>query len=214
MLARGDALARARDRVDRGRRRLFAVDLRAPGCSRMTGRGSRGVSRRSSARPCASPGPAVPVGGAGWYLDRPGFAWGGIGVAACWWGGAVGLARELYAATGRRDPDQLALAHLGAVDVALAGARTTLVEASRIVDGAPAEGSRRGPGPQGARRGRPGGGGDRAALLTCAGPWTVDGRRGLRAPGRRPPALRPAAPRRARRRLAGTRPRRSGSAPW
>lgn len=35
--------------------------------------------------------PARPVGSDGWYLARPGFAWGGIGVAACWFGGAVGV---------------------------------------------------------------------------------------------------------------------------
>ena len=40
--------------------------------------------------------PATAVGAPGWYLERPGFAWGGIGVAAVWFGGAVGIARRLF----------------------------------------------------------------------------------------------------------------------
>ena len=117
-------------------RRLFAVDLRAPGVRPDDGPWvARGFPEIVSAPVRLDGAAAVPVGGPGWYLDRPGFAWGGIGVAACWWGGAVGLARELYAATARREPDQLTLAHLGAVDIALTSARTTLVEASRVVDG-------------------------------------------------------------------------------
>jgi alkylation response protein AidB-like acyl-CoA dehydrogenase len=35
------------------------------------------------------------IGGVGSYVDRPGFAWGGAGVAACWWGGACGVADGL-----------------------------------------------------------------------------------------------------------------------
>ncbi|WP_227748587.1 acyl-CoA dehydrogenase family protein [Oerskovia douganii] len=117
-------------------RRLFAVGLRAPGVEPHDGPWvARGFPEIVSAPVRFDGAAAVPVGGPGWYLDRPGFAWGGIGVAACWWGGAVGLARELYASTGRREPDQLVLAHLGAVDVALTGARTVLAEASRAVDG-------------------------------------------------------------------------------
>jgi hypothetical protein len=34
---------------------------------------------------------AVPVGGPGAYTGRPGFAHGGAGVAACWYGGARGV---------------------------------------------------------------------------------------------------------------------------
>ncbi|WP_240666418.1 acyl-CoA dehydrogenase [Oerskovia turbata] len=117
-------------------RRLFAVDLRAPGVRPDDGPWvARGFAEIVSAPVRFDGAAAVPVGGPGWYLDRPGFAWGGIGVAACWWGGAVGLARELYAATARREPDQIMLAHLGAIDIALTSARTTLVEASRDVDG-------------------------------------------------------------------------------
>ncbi|GAA2495057.1 acyl-CoA dehydrogenase family protein [Terrabacter carboxydivorans] len=75
---------------------------------------------------------AVPVGPPGWYLERPGFAWGGMGVAAVWYGGAVGVARRLLR-TGRA-PDQLAQMHIGAVDASLWAARATLSEAATQVD--------------------------------------------------------------------------------
>jgi hypothetical protein len=74
--------------------------------------------------------PAVPVGGPEAYVDRPGFAHGAMGVAACWYGGAVGVGRALLA--GARDPH--GLAHLGAVDAALAGARAVLADAAATVD--------------------------------------------------------------------------------
>jgi hypothetical protein len=46
---------------------------------------------------------AQPLGGPGRYIDRPGFAHGGAGVAACWYGGARGVARTLLAAAAERD---------------------------------------------------------------------------------------------------------------
>ena len=53
-------------------------------------------------------------GSPGWYLHRDGFAWGGIGVAAVWYGGAVGR-RPPAAAPGARPrrPTRSALLHLG-----------------------------------------------------------------------------------------------------
>lgn len=115
---------------------LFAVDLRGPGVSADAGPWvARGLAQVVSAPVRFENAPAVPVGDTGWYLSRPGFAWGGIGVAACWWGGAVGVARDVFAACTRREPDQLALAHLGAIDTALSGARAVLLEASGAVDG-------------------------------------------------------------------------------
>jgi hypothetical protein len=81
---------------------------------------------------------AVPVGPTGWYLERPGFAWGAMGVAAIWYGGAVGVARRLL--RGGREPDQIALMHLGAVDASLWAARATLAEAAARVDAGRATG--------------------------------------------------------------------------
>ncbi|GAA1974233.1 acyl-CoA dehydrogenase family protein [Terrabacter lapilli] len=82
---------------------------------------------------------ATPVGPAGWYLERPGFAWGGMGVAAIWYGGAVGVARRLLAS--RRAPDQVALMHLGAVEATLWAARATLSDAAKRVDDGLAQGA-------------------------------------------------------------------------
>ncbi|BDZ41912.1 acyl-CoA dehydrogenase [Paraoerskovia sediminicola] len=130
-------------------RRLFAVGLRGSGVEAADGPWhARGLAQVVSASVRFDGAPAVPVGDAGWYLERPGFAWGGIGVAACWWGGAAGVARAMFAAADRpgREPDQIALAHLGAVDTALHAARTALAAAAVEVDeptGDPATTARR-----------------------------------------------------------------------
>jgi alkylation response protein AidB-like acyl-CoA dehydrogenase len=135
--------------VDAEHRGLFAVDLAAPGVGRAGDAGvagqtgtwaSRGLTEVRSTGLTFDEVPAVPVGKPQWYLDRPGFAWGGAGVAAIWYGATVALARRLRAAAGRREPDQIALLHLGAVDTALARARCVLVEAAAVADD-PATGS-------------------------------------------------------------------------
>ncbi|WP_241986664.1 acyl-CoA dehydrogenase family protein [Cryobacterium fucosi] len=122
-------------------RRLFVVDLTDPG---ITARTDVWVARGLPAVPS---GPvefrgvrARPVGGDGWYLRRPGFAWGGIGVAACWWGGAVGLARRVFESVLEREPDQIALAHLGALDLALTAAGVSLAAAAAAIDAGDAVG--------------------------------------------------------------------------
>jgi alkylation response protein AidB-like acyl-CoA dehydrogenase len=81
--------------------------------------------------------PGVPVGWPGSYTGRPGFAHGGAGVAACWYGGARGVARALLAATAERDPGPHALAHLGAVDIALGTAKAALETAADEIDADP-----------------------------------------------------------------------------
>ena len=122
-------------------RRLFMVALGDPG---ITARTDKWVGRGLPAVPS---GPvefrdiaARPVGDDGWYLRRPGFAWGGIGVAACWWGGAVGLARRVWESVLEREPDQIALAHLGALDLTLTSAGTSLVAAAAAIDAGEAGG--------------------------------------------------------------------------
>jgi alkylation response protein AidB-like acyl-CoA dehydrogenase len=82
--------------------------------------------------------PAEPVGDVAAYLTRPGFQHGGIGVAACWYGGARAVARVLLEDTGR-GPDPLTDAHRGAVDVALHAARAALAEAADGIDADPAD---------------------------------------------------------------------------
>ncbi len=143
---------------------------------------------------------AHPVGPPGWYLERSGFAWGGMGVAAIWWGGAVGVARRLREQLRQREPDQVGLMHLGAVDatpargVGRAGARRGV--------GRRRGGRRRGrcrAGPARAARRRPHrrGGARSGGPRARAGPPRPRG--GARRARGRPPALRPAGARRARR---------------
>lgn len=96
--------------------RLFAISLDA-----------RGIAVDSDGPSWAGPGmeraltstlrlddvPARPVGPPGAYTDRPGFWLGAIGIAACWFGGARGVADTLEDARDRLGPH--GLAHLGAV---------------------------------------------------------------------------------------------------
>jgi len=81
--------------------------------------------------------PAEPVGPPGGYTGRPGFTHGGVGVAACWYGGARAIADTLLATAGRRDVGPHALAHLGAVDIALTSARAALDRAADEIDADP-----------------------------------------------------------------------------
>jgi alkylation response protein AidB-like acyl-CoA dehydrogenase len=81
--------------------------------------------------------PAEPVGPPGAYTGRPGFSHGGVGVAACWYGGARGVARALLRAAAKRDIGPHALAHLGAVDIALHTARAALGRAANEIDADP-----------------------------------------------------------------------------
>jgi hypothetical protein len=81
----------------------------------------------------------IPVGPPGAYTDRPGFAHGGAGVAACWFGGARAVGETLRAAAGARDVGPHALAHLGAVDVALSTAADALRTAAAEIDADPAD---------------------------------------------------------------------------
>ncbi|WP_130177028.1 acyl-CoA dehydrogenase [Cryobacterium sp. SO1] len=123
------------------RRRLFAVDLVDPGITvRQDAWFATGLVEVTSGPVDFAGVAALPVGDDGWYLTRPGFSWGGIQVAACWFGGAVGVARHLRtaaaqrSATGGREPDQILLAHLGAVDLALRGAGAALFDAAGAID--------------------------------------------------------------------------------
>lgn len=123
-------------------RRLFAVPLTHPGVLVQRGAWiSRGLAHVTSGPITLDVVPAVPVGEPQWYLQRSGFAWGGLGVAACWYGGAVGLARSYLRQLGRRPPDQIALMHLGAIDTTLHGVRTALTEAAQMIDNGQADGT-------------------------------------------------------------------------
>jgi alkylation response protein AidB-like acyl-CoA dehydrogenase len=122
--------------VNEERRGLFAVDLRHPGVTtspRPEDWSPRGLVDVVSLPVEMRDVPATPVGPPGWYLRRDGFAWGGIGVAAVWYGGAAGLARRL-ARPRDRERDQVSHLHLGSVEAGLAAARALLGEAAVAVD--------------------------------------------------------------------------------
>ncbi|WP_099023886.1 acyl-CoA/acyl-ACP dehydrogenase [Mycolicibacterium palauense] len=80
---------------------------------------------------------AVPVGAPGDYLSRPGFWHGAIGVAACWLGAARAVGQPLYHRAGAGRADEHALAHLGAVDAAIAAAQAILDAAAAQIDADP-----------------------------------------------------------------------------
>ncbi|OBK26068.1 acyl-CoA dehydrogenase family protein [Mycobacterium asiaticum] len=80
---------------------------------------------------------AILVGEPGDYLTRAGFWHGAIGVAACWLGGARRVADPLYRCASTESADAYALAHLGAVDAALAAGDAMLAVAAAHVDADP-----------------------------------------------------------------------------
>jgi hypothetical protein len=79
------------------------------------------------------------VGKPGEYLSRPGFWHGGAGIAACWHGGAVGLASALRKSllASNNDPAGLKLGALGKVDLAIEETAAVLRQAARWIDDHP-----------------------------------------------------------------------------
>lgn len=78
------------------------------------------------------------VGAPGQYLSRAGFVHGGAGVAACWYGGASGIAAHVrQSIVASKDPYRLA--HLGAIDVALSSAAALLRQAGAEIDHTPSD---------------------------------------------------------------------------
>jgi len=128
--------------IDLSRRQIFAVDLSHSGVRVSDDPWvSRGLADVRSTALELDAVPAVPVGPPGWYLERAGFAWGGVGVAAVWFGGACALAQAVLEAALRRSPDQVALLHLGRLDLALQGAELALRAAAERIDSGEAVGA-------------------------------------------------------------------------
>jgi alkylation response protein AidB-like acyl-CoA dehydrogenase len=116
-------------------RQLFAVDLDHASVhpdppQRWV---ARGLSNVTSVALQFDSTPARPIGGPEWYLHRPGFTWGGMGVAACWLGGAIGLQQDLITACRGRSGELVGL-HVGLADSMIAGARASLYRAAHLVD--------------------------------------------------------------------------------
>ena len=131
--------------VDDRRRGLFLVDRSGDHGERLTVEATpwhaRGLTAVHSPTTHFDEVRAVAVGGAGWYLERPGFAWGGMGVAAVWFGGAVAVARRMADHARSRTPDQVALMHLGRTEAAVHRARCVLADAADAVDEGSAKGA-------------------------------------------------------------------------
>lgn len=124
--------------VDDEQRRLFSVPLRHDTVTPHPGPWhARGLSQVVSAPVDFAGTPATPIGDVGWYLRRPGFAHGGVGVAAAWWGGAMGLLPALHAAASSERADQVAQLHLGDADAALWAARAVLAETADVFSAGP-----------------------------------------------------------------------------
>ena len=122
-------------------RQLFRVSLHDPSVGRTRRMaGSPGGCGRSRAWRLISTRPGRAVGAPGWYLSRPGFAWGGMGVAACWHGGARGLQERLRRASAGRTGELPAL-HAGIVDAALFGSAAAFGHAAELIDAGKAEGT-------------------------------------------------------------------------
>ena len=117
-------------------RQLFQVDMRQPGISCEGGPWvARGLTSVVTSDVRFAAVPATPVGLDDWYLTRPGFAWGGIRVAACWFGATKALVAQLATAVSARpQPDPLRLANLGRADVAVWTAQLALEHAGREID--------------------------------------------------------------------------------
>lgn len=95
-------------------------------------------SRSWALRPSAARVPdADVVGGRDFYLDRPWFLPGGVGVAAVWWGAAVRV-HDLTVPQVQRaaDPPQVSAVLLGRMRTELAAAGSALQVAGRLFDGA------------------------------------------------------------------------------
>ncbi len=86
--------------------------------------------------------PSHQVGGAGFYLDRPSFWQGSVGVAACWTGGAVALADRL--AMEAASEDLLAQAAVGAALAASWELETIIAAAADEIDADPLDRAGRG----------------------------------------------------------------------
>jgi alkylation response protein AidB-like acyl-CoA dehydrogenase len=120
--------------------RLFAVDLHGAGVETvddgwpmpaLAGTDTRSVDF-ADAR-------ARPVGAARAYLDRPGFWHGAVGVAAVWYGGAVGVADALRRRLTDHEADDIDRVHLGSVDRSLWAARSALLAAAAAIDADPGD---------------------------------------------------------------------------
>lgn len=118
-----------------GGSRLFAIGAQAPGVvvDRAAPRwAGHGMNRSGTASLHFADVAGQPIGPVGAYTERTGFWLGAIGIAACWLGGARGVAARLEDSA-HLDPH--GLAHRGAVRAAIDTASLALDAAGVVVDG-------------------------------------------------------------------------------
>lgn len=120
---------------------LAKVCLRQAGvCVSPKGWSAVGMAATGSVDVHFSQASATLLGGAGAYLNRPGFWHGGAGIAACWYGGALRLAEALRNVVRAPPPvggNELRHAALGKVDLALQQTAALLRAAAAWIDDHP-----------------------------------------------------------------------------
>ncbi len=120
-----------------GRRQLVEINLAAPGIRiERDGWQAVGMAGSGSFDVVCDGVPVRLVGPVDGYLRRPGFWHGGAGVAACWHGAAAAIGTRVRDLQVGRD-DVHALAHLGAIDAALASTAALLRECAQCIDDHP-----------------------------------------------------------------------------
>lgn len=134
------ALVSARDA--QGGQCLLAIAMDQPGVT-VTQEGWHAVGMRDAASVDVlfDRAAGTVVGRAGEYTGRPGFWHGAGGVAACWYGALARVADYVREAS-RQRTNPYRLAHLGAIDVAVAGAAAALREAAAQIDAHPGQACR------------------------------------------------------------------------
>jgi hypothetical protein len=120
-----------------GGSRIVDLDLSRPGIRRVEGSWRVAGMRDSETWDVELGGIGVVdlVGGPGFYTARPGFAWGGGGVAAVWLGGAAGTVDGLRAGLSTDDPHRLA--QLGELHTAVAVVDALLHRTADAIDADP-----------------------------------------------------------------------------
>ena len=120
---------------------VLDVDLRDPGVVPVEGTWRPAGMQASDSvdvrfEDLAVPG-AARIGPVGFYTARPGFWWGGAGVAAVWLGGAAGIVDDVLDALRAAEPDAHQLAHLGTLHTALTSTDALLSRLAAAIDADP-----------------------------------------------------------------------------
>ncbi len=126
--------------------RLFDVDLSTPGVETVAGSwpavGMAGSASFTVVFDDVRVAAADAVGEPGFYLSRPGFWFGAVGVAACWFGGARALVDVLIDGLGA-NTSEARLADLGRAVSLVRAQRDILDRAGRDIDADPRDRQRR-----------------------------------------------------------------------